>query len=183
MGNILAPMAKHSLLAWLGEDALCTALAYLPPASLAAFVQADRLRGASDRFWSGLTQAARLHLARIGSPAVALRSQSNPRRTFLRGLRARHERYVEACHEIASALAARDAISLIEKTLAEFPEMQEETPLRMRGSVPGGGTLLHVAAATGRRSCVRKLLQIGAQVDAQDDGGPDATGEEYPDDL
>ena len=43
--------------------------------------------------------------------------------------------------------------------------------LPRRAVVPGAGTLLHVAARRGRLNTVRRLISIGANVDAVDAAG------------
>ena len=113
-----------SLLASLPEDTLCTVLAQLTLRDLASFLRADRVRNASDAFWRGLAQAMSIQLAPLQT-RVALRSQANLWRTFLRALRTRRERFVQACNDIAFALYGRDAAAMLDQTLVSFPELQE----------------------------------------------------------
>ena len=67
-----------------------------------ALLQADKLAATSPLFWRALSQAVGVRLPPTASP-VALRSQADPRRTFIRGLRQRRERLVQAVDGHAAA--------------------------------------------------------------------------------
>ena len=164
-------MAATTLSARLPEELLLLVARNLPPRSLAALLQVDRLRDYSDHFWRELaTSKAQANPAQPAALRLS-RSQTNPWRTCLRSLRQRRDRLKQGVDDIAVACFGRDAIRTLRLFMVDFPEFKEEASMRLHVTVPFRGTLLHVASRRNRRETVRELIQIGADLDIQDENG------------
>ena len=176
-------MAAISLSACLPEELLLLVARYLPPRSLAALLQVDRLRDYSDNFWRELATYKPVLLdntcghaagaqANPAQPALRLsRSQTNSWRTCLKTLRQRRDMLKQGVDDIAVACFGRDAVRLLRQFMVDFPEFKEEASMRLHVTVPFRGTLLHVASRRNRRETLRELIQIGADLDIQDENG------------
>ena len=158
------PLQGHtSLFASMPEEVLCRSLlTLLSHRDLARLLQVDRMRGATDAFWSMLALECQLVPLETEQASMWL--------SFLRGL-SRRDRFVQACEDVALALHSKDSSYLVDKTLAAFPEFRNEPSLRLSTTHPSGGTLMHVAARCGRPSTLGRLLRLGADLDVRDECG------------